>query len=125
MKRLLGFFAISGLLIAPNLDSCLYLHEEWHNENPAKVNDHHSPTPEHNIAAPTEEGSAVREIEDTFSQEDHSDRDGNGNNQVLTDQPLEEHLEEMVDCDDSGTVDEDYPTLPCDKTFTLRYQKRF
>ena len=122
MKRLLGFFAISGLLIAPNLDSCLYLHEEWHNENPAKVNDHHSPTPEHNITAPTEEGSAVREITDTFSQEDHSDRDGNGNNQVLTDQPLEEHLEEMVDCDDSGTVDEDYPTLPCDKT--LHYDTR-
>ncbi len=122
MKRLIGFFAISGLLVASNLDSCVYLHEEWHNENPAKVNNHHSPTPEHNIAAPTEEGSSVREIKDTFSQEDHSDRDGNGNNQVLTDQPLEEHLEEMVECDDSGTVDEDYPTLPCDKA--LHYDTR-
>ena len=53
-----------------------------------------------------------------FSQEDHSDRDGNGNNQVLTDQPLEEHLEEMVDCDDSGTVDEDYPLYHATKPYT-------
>ena len=62
MKRLIGFFAISVLLIAPSLDSCLYLHEEWHNENPAKVNDHHSPTPEHNIAAPTDEGLSLIHI---------------------------------------------------------------
>ena len=122
MKRLISFFAISGLLITPNFDSCEYFHGEWHNENPATINDHHSPTPEHNISAPTDEGSAVREIEDTFSQEDHSDKDGNGNNRVLTDQPLEEHLDEMVDCDDSGTVDEDYPTIPCDKT--LHYDTR-
>ena len=122
MKRLIGFIAISGMLIAPNLDSCLYVNEEWHNQHPAKVNEHHSPVPEHNIAAPTDEGSAIREIKDTYSQEDHSDRASEGNNQVKTDQPLEEHLEEMVECDDSAMGDDEYPTLPCDKA--LHYNTR-
>ena len=122
MKRLIGFFAISGLLIAPNLDSCLYLNERWHDQSPATVNDYQSPTPEHNITIPTDEGSASREIIDTFSQEDHSNQEGDGLDQVLTDQPLEEHLEDMVECDDSGTEDEDYPKLPCDKT--LHYDTR-
>lgn len=117
MRKSLFFLTLGQLCLSSLIFSCEYVKEEWHRQYPADVQEHHSPVPEHNAVAPDESGSATREVIDTYSQEDHSDVHGNGENQVKTDQPLEEHLEEMVNCQgkgDAGEGEEAAP-LPCSK----------
>lgn len=117
MKRFISLIVLGNLCFFSLVHSCEYVHEEWHTQSPADVQNHHSPVPEHNTVAPDQVGSATREVIDTFSQEDHSNVEGDGENQVKTDQPLEEHLEEMVECQDRSEAEDagQSKPLPCNK----------
>lgn len=127
MRKSLIFLTLGQLCLNSLTFPCEYVKEEWHRQYPADVQEHHSPVPEHNAVAPDEPGSATREIIDTYSQEDHSDVEGNGENQVKTDQPLEEHLEEMVNCQDNSDADKDgeAATLPCSKSQHYNTRENF
>jgi len=103
MKRKLWILAVSGMILGiQSLNSCEYVHEEWHRPFAAHADhEHHSPTPEHNVMVPEEEHSHARQVEDKFSQEDQSTVDGGGIDRVQTNQSLEEHLVDLYTEDSS------------------------
>ena len=92
--RTLGIF----LVVLSLGETCDYVKEMWHTPFSAKTQEHHSPTPPHNLMVVDQKATLAAEVQDTFAQEDQSTVDGSGgNDRVYTDRPLEEYLDSMVD----------------------------
>ncbi len=83
--RALGIF----LTVLSLGETCDYLKEMWHTPFSAHTQEHHSPTPPHNMMVVDQKATLAAEVQDTFAQEDQSTVDGSGgNDRVYTDRPL-------------------------------------
>lgn len=103
-----------GLMLVGSTWTCDYVQEMWHTPFAANIQEHHSPTPPHNMMVVEEHAAITGEVHDTFAQEDQSTIDGSGNDRVYTDRPLEDYLGSLV-----GSPD------PKHQTYKLRTTRPF